>query len=150
MEEALQNIPHWLQSVTFFALSLFKSYSGASLSAIFKYSYGEMLFVNFSASIVSILLSYRFRHQILNLLKRKNKSVNGYSGKLKNILIKWNKYGFVSAMIVSPILISIPLGVIVSAHFKTSKTKIFIFMSLSAFFWINVFYLISRFSINLL
>lgn len=149
MQETLQQIPHWLQSVSFFLLSLFKSYSGASLSAVFNYSYAEMLLVNFSATIVSILISYRFRHQILNLLKRKNKSANGYSGKLKKILIKWNKYGFVSAMIVSPILISIPLGVIISAHFKTSKTKILFFMSLSAFFWINVFYLSTRFGINI-
>tara|TARA_B110000908_G_C10157130_1_gene404158 strand:- start:465 stop:749 length:285 start_codon:yes stop_codon:yes gene_type:complete len=88
-----------------------------------------MLIINFSASIVSILISYQFRHQILNLLKKKKKNSNGYSAKMEKILTQWNKYGFVSAMIVSPILISIPIGVIISAHFKTSKTKIFFFMS---------------------
>lgn len=147
MQDILQQIPHWLQSVSFFPFSLLKSYSGASLSAVFNHSYGEMLLVNFGASIVSIIMSYRFRHQILNLLKNKNS--NGYSAKMKKILIQWNKYGFVSAMIVSPTLISIPIGVIISAHFKTSKTKIFFFMSLSAFFWINVFYLSTRFGIKI-
>jgi hypothetical protein len=149
MQEILQQIPHWLQSVSFFLFSLIKSYSGASLSAVFEYSYGEMLLVNFSASIVSILLSYRYRHLILNLIKRKNKTPNGYSGKMKKILINWNKYGFISAMIVSPVLISIPVGVIISAHFKMPKSKIFFFMGLSTFFWINVFYLTTRFGISI-
>ena len=150
MEEIIQNIPHWLQNISFFILSMFKSYSGPSLSALFNYNYSEMLLINFSASFISILISYRFRHQILGILKKKNKTPNGYSAKLKKMLILWRKYGFIGIVVLSPILISIPLGVIISAHFRTSKTQIFTYMFLSTFLWTNIFYLTTKFGLKLL
>lgn len=148
MQEYLEHIPHWLQTIALFSLSLFKSYTGATLSVIFGYSYIEMILINLSAAFFSIFITYRFQHQILNLFKKKNKSSNGYSKKLKKMLIMWNKYGFIGAAIVSPLLISIPIGVILSSHFKTSKTKIFSYIAFSAFVWMNIFYFITKYSLK--
>lgn len=47
MQEILEQIPHWLQSISFFLLSMFKIYSGV----IFIYSYGEILLIIFSGII---------------------------------------------------------------------------------------------------
>jgi len=148
MQEFLEQIPHWVQSIVFFALSIFKSYSGPTLSVVFNHSYSEMLIITFSASIFSIIVTYRFRNQILRFITRKNE--NGYDKKMKKFMVLWNKYGFIGTSIIAPVLISIPIGVLISAHFKTSKTKIFTFISLSAFIWSNVFYFVAKFGKNLI
>ena len=147
MLEFLQQIPEWFQYIVLFFTSLMKSYYGSTFSAIFNHSYIVMLAINFSASIFSILLSYRFRNLILNLLKKKSKTGNGYNPKLKKALILWNKYGIYGIAAISPVLISIPIGVLISAHFRTSKSLIFSTLAVSTFFWINFFYFLTKLGI---
>lgn len=147
MLDYLQHIPEWMQYIALFFFSTLKSYYGSSLSAILEFPYFNFLIINFSGALVSIILSYRFRNLILNLIKRKDKKTNGYSKKLKRSLVFWKKYGIYGIAFISPVIISIPLGVIVSAHFKTSKKMIFTSFSISAFTWMNFFYLVTKFGL---
>jgi len=145
--EKLQQIPEWLQYISLFLSSMLKSYTGSIASAVFNHNYFEMLLINFSAVIVSILLTYQFRKQLLSLFQKRSKSKNGYSKKLKKAMIWWKNYGIYGIAVISPVLISIPIGVIVSAHFKTSKKMILTTISISAFIWINIFYFIAKFGL---
>jgi len=55
--------------------------------------------------------------------------------KLKRIIHIKNKYGLIGIAFLSPILLSIPLGCIVSASFETDKRKIITYQLASVILW---------------
>jgi len=148
MFEQIENLPFWLKSVAIFSLSLWKSYSGPILSALSGFNFWQMLAINLSATLVTLFFVYNFRTQVLSILfKKKNKA--GFDPKLRKYLILWRKYGFFGTMALSPILIGIPTGILISAHFKTTKRMLFIGMIVSSFIWMCIFYFSSKFGINI-
>jgi hypothetical protein len=142
MIDFIQGLPYWLKAVSIFVFNLWKSYSGPVMGVLFQFSFIEIALLNIIATFVSIFLVYRFRNQFLNILF-KSKRKGGYNPKLRKVLILWKKYGFFGTALLSPILLGIPTGVMLSAHFKTKKTVI-VFCNDRFFFLLDVCVLYKR------
>lgn len=149
MFEQIQNLPFWLKSIVIFVLGLWKSYSGPILSALSDFNFIQMLAINLSATFVALFFVYNFRVQVLRIFFRK-KNKSGFNPNLRKVLILWKKYGFVGTMALSPIVIGIPTGILISAHFKTNKRTLFIGMTISSFLWMCVFYFFTKFGITII
>lgn len=148
MFEQIETLPFWLKAVVIFFTSFWKSYSGPILSALSGFSFIEMLLINLSGAFLSMFFVYHFRTQVLNLIFR-TKTKSGFNARLRKILKLWRKYGFIGTIALSPILIGIPTGVLISAHFKTEKKILFSAMMFSAFLWMCLFYLITKFGVDI-
>lgn len=47
----------------------------------------------------------------------------------------WKKYGLVGLAFLTPILISIPIGTVIAAHYVHNKRKLFLYMFVAIVFW---------------
>ncbi|MCC6818995.1 MAG: hypothetical protein IT245_08905 [Bacteroidia bacterium] len=73
------------------------------------------------------------------------------NNKLRKFIKIKNSYGLFGIAMLSPILISIPVGCIISASFEHDKTKIIRYQIISVLFWsILLFGLKGLFNINLI
>ncbi|WP_020531576.1 hypothetical protein [Flexithrix dorotheae] len=138
-----------IKALTVFLLSLWKTYVGPALSFGFGFSYFEMVIFNYSAALISALVSLYFAPNIVAFIRRLFKmKPKPYNARWRKILVFWNKYGFYGVMVLSPILISIPLGAIISQRFKTPAPKILIYLSVMVLFWSSLAYFLAKFGMS--
>lgn len=53
----------------------------------------------------------------------------------RRIILIWKKYGLTGIAIITPILLSIPIGTIIANSLESRKSKILLYMFLSILFW---------------
>ncbi|MBX2842618.1 MAG: hypothetical protein KTR26_12675 [Flammeovirgaceae bacterium] len=138
-----------IKALTVFLLSLWKTFVGPALSFGFGFSYLEMVIFNYSSALFSALISLYFAPNIMAFISRLFKlEPKPYNARWRKVLVFWKKYGFYGIMLLSPILIGIPLGVIISQRFKTPASKILIYMSVMVLFWSSLAYFLAKFGLG--
>lgn len=105
-------------------------------------------FAGFFGSVVFTLMSSGIVKYFNALRARKNKGIY-----LRNYL-RWMikikiRFGLVGLSLVSPLILSIPLGTFIAKKFYKNNLKIILYMSLSVLLWTCVYFLIFKCS-NLL
>lgn len=86
---------------------------------------------------ITVFLDKRFPNR--------NKTKKIFSKKNRFIIRAKRSFGLVGIAIITPVILSIPLGVFLALRFFKDKKKIIFWMSLSVVFWTIVLYLIFHF-----
>jgi len=75
----------------------------------------------------------------------RNKKKKVFSGKSRFIIRAKKNFGLIGIAVISPVLLSIPLGVFLAVRFFRDKKKIIFWMSASVVFWTTVLYTVFHF-----
>lgn len=140
-----------LQALSVFMLSLWKTWLGPVMSAPYGFSYWEMIGWNISAAMISATVTLHFRRKINELIRQplpKKDLKPRFRKELRRYVRFWRRYGFYGAMVLTPVLIGIPLGVWVSARLGTEKMRIVIALGVSSVMWSSALYSLASFGIT--
>jgi hypothetical protein len=134
---------YWLQCLSVFLLSLWKTYLGPALSAPYGFSYAEMLFYNVGAALLSASITLHFSRDVNALISRllpKRTKKPGFRPELRKYVRFWRRYGFYGVMALTPVLIGIPLGAWIAARLGTHKASILLALFICSVLWSTVLY----------
>lgn len=90
-------------------------------------------------------ITRRVRHLWDKLFPNRDKTKKIFSRKNRFIIHAKKNFGLIGIAVVSPVLLSIPLGVFLAVRFFPDKKKIIFWMSASVVFWTVVLYLLFHF-----
>lgn len=112
-------------------LSAFKFFLAPSTAVVAGYSFIEIIIITSSGGIMGFLLFFKFgklaKRRIQLLFKHKQKV--GISKKNRRVIKLKNKYGLYGLAILTPCLLSVPIGALVaSRYFSKDKRTIPVFL----------------------
>ena len=102
------------------------------------YVYYEIVFTLILGGSIGVLFFYYFSHLVNNLITRffpKKKKEGKFSKKTRRIINIKNKYGLIGISLLTPLILSIPVGCFLASRFYRKK-KITIYIMLAGVaFW---------------
>lgn len=134
-----------IEIISMFFLSLWKVYIGYSYFAIKSYSFLTASTIIISAVFVSISLSLLVYKQMkdrkwfikFRLSKNYNKG-----------MVFYNKYGFYTSLLLSPVLLGIPVFCLLSFALNIDKIKVISGVFVSTLIWGAIIYISIHYSIS--
>lgn len=140
-----------LQGLSVFLLSLWKTWLGPVLSVPYGFSYWEMIAWNMSAAMLSASVTLHFRREINAFLRRllpRKDNKPRFRKELRRYVRFWRRYGFYGAMVLTPVLIGIPVGVWVSARLGTDRLRILLMVAVFCMLWSSALYYLASVGIT--
>ncbi|MDP2385236.1 MAG: hypothetical protein Q8M29_02585 [Bacteroidota bacterium] len=161
----------WGKIITVFVLSAVKLGLAGAPAAVFafKFSFLETLVICSSGGIFGVFvftylidgilkglnlvfnkyLKGRITRRITIFLDKhfpgRNKRKTTFNRKNRFIIRAKRNFGLIGIAIISPVILSIPLGVFLAIRFFKDKKKIILWMSASVVFWTVVLYMLFHF-----
>jgi len=86
----------------------------------------------FSRPIADVEGKVSIKYSYIDSGKKKKKVFNPRNRRLVRI---WSEWGILGLALITPVLLSIPLGTIITTRLVHSKKKVFIYMFCSILFW---------------
>jgi len=123
---------YFLQILSMFFFSVWKTYIGPLIAVSANFSYWEMLFFNLGPAITSASTTLFFTDYIS---KKRQTKAKGFSRNLRKVLRIWKRYGRNVSLILAPILIGIPSYALIARKLKRSHSIILFELSLISFVW---------------
>ncbi|MBP7497611.1 MAG: hypothetical protein KA792_08120 [Bacteroidales bacterium] len=122
-------------------ISSVKFVAGAPISFIQGLNFAETLILTSVGGLGGVLFFYYFSKLIPKSLSKyfikkenvDNKSVKGFKNKILYFI--QNKYGLTGIVVLTPVLLSIPLGTILAKKYYTNSYKVAFYLSSSVFAW---------------
>ncbi|AZQ62458.1 hypothetical protein EI427_09465 [Flammeovirga pectinis] len=129
---------YWLILGTLFGLCIWKVYLGAILCSVVGFSFLEMLVYTNVPVLLSVVVTYFLGQKIVLLFK--NNKRKGFDKRLKKVVVLWNKYGFLSAAILAPVLLGIPVFIAIGVRLKEPFSKLFFSVLTTSILWTSLLY----------
>lgn len=86
----------------------------------------------FSSPVADVEGEVSIKYSYIESGKRKKKIFNPRNRRLVRI---WSEWGILGLALITPVLLSIPLGTIITTRLVRKKKKVFIYMFCSILFW---------------
>ncbi|MBL4593947.1 MAG: hypothetical protein JKX68_09050 [Flavobacteriales bacterium] len=102
------------------------------------YSYVEIVSTLLTGGFIGIFFFYFFSNwvnKIIGKLFKKKKKKKVFSKKIRRFIHIKNKYGIVGISLITPIIISIPVGSFIASRFFSKKKYTLIIMLAGVVFW---------------
>jgi membrane protein DedA with SNARE-associated domain len=119
-----------------FGLSMLKFILGPVTSVSLGLSVIEGYILTVSGMMLTVaiitILGPKFRKKILERFYPNRKM---FTNRNRQIVVLWRKYGLWSIALLTPLLLSPPLGTFIAVALGEGKRKILIYMFISALFW---------------
>lgn len=122
-------------AVPFFILAEKLSFWESVLFGIFSGTFGIVVFMFLSSGILSLWNWFKIK---TGLFKRKKPKKKFSKMKRRWVQMKW-KFGLPGIAILTPILLSIPIGCFIAMRYYKNKKKVFLYLFLSVVFWSLIF-----------
>jgi len=74
----------------------------------------------------------KIRYSYMDLAARKKKI---FTSRNRKIVAIWKKYGLFGLALITPVVLSIPIGTVIANSYVRNRKKIFLFMFVSLVFW---------------
>ena len=118
------------------ATSAIKFIAGPTIGAASDLNILETALFTAIGMMLTVILFTFFGPQMRKLIARfskKDKKI--FSRKSRRFVIIWQKYGIPGTAFLTPLILTPIGGAILANAFKSPKSKIFSYMTISAFFW---------------
>ena len=136
----------WWEIVSVFLLSTVKFvFGGVPLALTYNFPFFESVTVTslggFAGSIFFVLLSdkiiayYEMRHQQKLLLNPNHKRKPKFTKTVRFIIKVKKRFGLIGISLLTPLLLSIPLGCFVAIRYYKNKQQVIIYMMTSVLIW---------------
>jgi len=133
LTDILEFIGLFLLAATKFAVAV-----GVLVSPITNYSYLECVLMLITGGFTGIIFFYYFSNWVNKMIaklfqNKKKKKV--FSRKVKRFINIKNKYGLIGIALITPVVISIPVGSFIASRFFSKKRYTLLFMLAGVVFW---------------
>jgi hypothetical protein len=133
---------------TIFILSIFKFGFGLFAAVVLDANIEHRIFVNLLGGLIGIL-KYTFfsaiiKHFYLKIRYRYSKPVK-FTKWNRGIITFKKRFGIIGIALISPIIITIPIGIVLMLQITNKKWKIILFMFLSCILWAMIFFSLFHF-----
>ncbi len=111
---------------------------GILVSPATNYTYIESVFMLIVGGFTGILFFYYFSNwvnKMISKLFKKKKEKKVFSKKVRRFIHIKNKYGLIGIALITPIIISIPVGSFIASRFFSKKKYTLLFMFAGVVFW---------------
>ena len=143
----LDLLAYWSKLTTIFLLSIIKYGLGLFTAVNLNTGFLPSILANLAGGAIGLILFINFGKWITLKyyeIKYKNKTYKRFSGWNKFLLKVRKRMGLKGISFLSPILLTLPVGVMLALQITASKRKIFLYMFSSCIFWSAVFFVLSR------
>jgi hypothetical protein len=127
-----------LAGIFLLAASKFAVAVGILVSPVTNYSYFESVIMLILGGFTGILFFYFFSNwvnKVLNKLFKKKKEKKVFSKKVRRFINIKNKYGLIGIALITPLVISIPVGSFIASRFFSKNKYTLLFMLGGVLFW---------------
>lgn len=127
-----------LLGLFFLAASKFVVAVGILVSPITNYNYIESVIMLISGGFTGILFFYYFSNWINIMISKffqKKKKKQVFSKKVRRFINIKNKYGLLGIALITPVIISIPVGSFIASRFFSKKKHTLLTMFAGVVFW---------------
>lgn len=140
---------HIFEILGIFALSAVKfGIAGVPAAVFAKFPFFKAVSVTASGGIVGTIVFTYLSEGIINLYhrikqrltKKKSKPPKKFTRANRLVVLTKKKFGLIGLSIITPLLLSIPLGVFLAVRYYENKEKIIFSMSLSICAWAVILY----------
>ncbi|BDD03086.1 hypothetical protein [Aureibacter tunicatorum] len=123
----------WL---TAYFSSMFKFVGGPALGTAFGLSYFEMVLATALGMMTSVFLITFFHKFIRRVVKKiRGKNVRVFSRNSRRFVRVWKRYGVFGISLLTPLVFTPIGGALLAVSFGAKRSKILLYMTISAFFW---------------
>ncbi|MBL4716037.1 MAG: hypothetical protein JKX95_05330 [Bacteroidia bacterium] len=119
-------------------------FSGVKFAMAFPYAFAlslsfiEIFFYTSLGGVLGVIFFSNFSEFIINTwvkLFPQKKKKRVITKKNKLVVKTWKKYGLPGIALLTPILLSIPIGTFIVVRYKEPKKRIYLFMTVAVVFW---------------
>ncbi|GAH34192.1 unnamed protein product [marine sediment metagenome] len=133
LADILEFIGLFLLAATKFAVAV-----GVLVSPVTNYSYLESFLTLTTGGFTGIFFFYYFSNwvnKMITKLFQNKKKKKVFSKKVKRFINIKNKYGLIGIALITPVVISIPVGNFIASRFFSKKKYTLLFMLAGVVFW---------------
>lgn len=121
-----------------FIISTNKNFVGISLAVYYSYGFGLSVLLTVGGGMTGVVVFTYFGEWLMNFLKRwydVEKKIDHFRSKNKFTKFLISGYGLSAVAVLTPVLLSVPLGSFMAITMEKSRTRIFLFMLGGLLFW---------------
>ena len=111
-----------------------------------EYDYFDILIRLISGGFIGVIFFYYFSNVLNRLISKlfgKKKKKNIFSKKVRRFINIKNKYGMIGISLLTPVVLSIPVGCFIASRFFSKKRITIVTMLLGVVFWSVILPLLS-------
>jgi len=132
---------YFLQVLSMFFFSVWKTYIGPLIAVGANFSYAEMLLFNMgpalgSAGATLFMTDY--------LSSRRQSKAKGFNKNLRKVLRIWKRYGKRVTLVLAPVLLGVPSYALIARRLRASRTTIMLELTTITFIWCSVIFFAGR------
>lgn len=146
-------VAYWSKLITIFLFSIVKYGLGLFTAINLDTGIFPSILANLAGGAIGLLIFINFGSFITKkyyALRYKNKVYQKFSNWNRFLVKVRRRMGLMGISILSPILITLPVGAMLALQITSSKTKIFIYMFSCCILWSSIFFILSLYlDINL-
>ncbi len=133
-------MPPFSEIASVFFLSTVKFLLGVSAALAHNFSFWEFVLFTTSGGVTGVLFFYFFGTFLFSFLRKKGflkskKEKKKFSYKNRKIISIKNKYGPIGIAFLTPIVLSIPVGCIISSRYFSNNKLMLYYLIASVYFW---------------
>lgn len=141
-------LSQWSQIVVIVLLSIFKYGFGIFSAVNSSIGFWPSIIANLVGGGIGILLFIHFGYWITKnyyRIRYKNKTYKRFNWWNKFLVKLKRKFGLIGIALFSPILLTIPVGVMLALQITANKLKIFKYIFGGCIFWTAIFFILNQF-----
>lgn len=132
---------YFLQVLSMFFFSVWKTYIGPLIAVGANFSYVEMLLFNMgpalgSAGATLFMTDY--------WTARRQSKPKGFNKNLRKVLRTWKRYGKRVTLVLAPVLLGVPSYALIARRLRASRTTIMLELTAITFIWCSVIFFAGR------
>lgn len=130
-----------IEILVLLSVSATKFFFAPGISTSLGYNFAETLIITSSGGILGVIVFYYFGEFIFRLYDRfsrklkRNRSPKVFSRKNKLIVKVKSKWGLIGLAIITPVLLSIPVGSFIAARFFNTHQRTLATLIISVILW---------------
>lgn len=139
-------VAYWSKLVTIFLLSIVKYGFGLFTAINLDTGIIPSIIANLAGGAIGLLLFINFGEWITRKyyeIKYRNRPYHRFNSWNKFLLKVRKNMGLVGIAFLSPILLTLPVGVMLALQITANKRKIFVYMFSACIIWSSIFFVLS-------
>lgn len=142
----MEIVSYWSKLLTIFLLSIIKYGLGLFTAINLDTGILPSIIANLAGGAIGLILFINFGHWITKkyyAIRYRNKSYHRFNSWNKFLVKVRKKMGLLGISILSPILLTLPVGVMLALQITANKRKIFVYMFACCILWSSIFFILS-------
>ena len=132
---------YFLQVLSMFFFSVWKTYIGPLIAVGAQFSYAEMLLFNMGPALASAGATLFATDY---WLARRQSKPKGFNRNLRKVMRFWKRYGRRGTLVLAPVLLGVPSYALIARRLRARRLTIMLELTVITFVWCSLVYFAGR------